>query len=129
MVWFLQVYVDSLVKKAYDNWMHVIEYDGKSLLDFKQNQGIVASQNDVPSSQQEFLNSYDHQVTLPIMSVPVPSEQPVMDSGPIVGGTLLTFRTIRMHMNRIEVKVGELLECCTVAVTCLNLNHEEVFLS
>ncbi|KAG6754799.1 hypothetical protein POTOM_040597 [Populus tomentosa] len=53
---------------------------------FKQNQGIVASQNDVPSSQQEFLNSYDHQVTLPIMSVPVPSEQPVMDSGPIVGG-------------------------------------------
>ncbi|KAJ6978979.1 hypothetical protein D5086_022199 [Populus alba] len=81
-----KVYVDSLVKKAYENWMHVIEYDGKSLLDFKQNQGIVASQNDVPSSQQEFLNSYDHQVTLPIMSVPVPSEQPVMDSGPIVGG-------------------------------------------
>jgi hypothetical protein len=111
------------VKKAYDNWMHVIEYDGKSLLDFKQDQGIVASQND------EFLNSYDHQVTLPIMSVPVPSEQPVMDSGPIVGGMLLTFRTIIIHMNRIEVKVGELLECCTVAVTCLNLNHEEVFLS
>ncbi|KAJ6769749.1 CALMODULIN-BINDING PROTEIN [Salix purpurea] len=81
-----KLYVDSLVKKAYDNWEHVIEYDGKSLLDFKQNQGIVASQNDVPSSQLEFLNSYDHQVTLPTMSVPVPSEQPVMDSGPIVGG-------------------------------------------
>ncbi|KAG6755960.1 hypothetical protein POTOM_039374 [Populus tomentosa] len=96
---------------------------------FKQNQGIVASQNDVPSSQQEFLNSYDHQVTLPIMSVPVPSEQPVMDSGPIVGGMLLTFRTIITYTNSIEVKVGELLECCTVAVTCLNLNHEEVTLS
>ncbi|KAJ6416514.1 hypothetical protein OIU84_002387 [Salix udensis] len=81
-----KLYVDSLVKKAYDNWEHVIEYDGKSLLDFKQNQGIVASQNDVPSSQLEFLNPYDHQVTLPTMSVPVPSEQPVMDSGPIVGG-------------------------------------------
>ena len=69
------------MKKAYDNWVHVIEYDGKSLLDFKQNQGIDALQNEVPSAQQEFLNSYDHQVTLPTISVPVPSEQPVMDSG------------------------------------------------
>nr|AKT94834.1 calmodulin-binding protein 60-C [Populus tomentosa] len=81
-----KVYVDSLVKKAYDNWMHVIEYDGKSLLDFKMNQGIDALQNEVPSVQQEFLNSYDHQVTLPTISVPVPSEQPVMDSGLTVGG-------------------------------------------
>ncbi|KAB5533945.1 hypothetical protein DKX38_017031 [Salix brachista] len=103
-----KLYVDSLVKKAYDNWEHVIEYDGKSLLDFKQNQGIVASQNDVPSSQLEFLNSYDHQATLPTMSVPVPSEQPVMDSGPIVGGMLLKFRTIIIHMNSIEVKNGNL---------------------
>ncbi|XP_011001128.1 PREDICTED: uncharacterized protein LOC105108501 [Populus euphratica] len=81
-----KVYVDSLVKKAYDNWMHVIEYDGKSLLDFKMNQGIDALKNEVPSVQQEFLNSYDHQVTLPTIPVPVPSEQPVMDSGLTVGG-------------------------------------------
>ncbi|CAK7350701.1 unnamed protein product [Dovyalis caffra] len=81
-----KIYVDSLVKKAYDNWMDVVEYDGKSLPDFKQNQGIVASQNDVPSVQQEFLNSYDHQGTLPSISVPVPSEHPVMHSGPTVGG-------------------------------------------
>ncbi|KAG6778678.1 hypothetical protein POTOM_015020 [Populus tomentosa] len=50
------------------------------------NQGIDALQNEVPSVQQEFLNSYDHQVTLPTISVPVPSEQPVMDSGLTVGG-------------------------------------------
>ncbi|KAL9355567.1 hypothetical protein Peur_053537 [Populus x canadensis] len=81
-----KVYVDSLVKKAYDNWMHAIEYDGKSLLDFKMNQGIDALQNEVPCVQQEFLNSYDHQVTLPTIPVPVPSEQPVMDSGLTVGG-------------------------------------------
>jgi hypothetical protein len=98
MVWFLQVYVDSLVKKAYDNWMHAIEYDGKSLLDFKMNQGIDALQNEVPSVQQEFLNSYDHQVTLPTISVPVPSEQPVMDSGLTVGGMLLNFQTIIIHI-------------------------------
>lgn len=28
----VQVYVDSLVKKAYDNWDQVVEYDGKSFL-------------------------------------------------------------------------------------------------
>jgi hypothetical protein len=39
---------------AYDTWMHVIEHDGKTLLDLKQNQGVIASQNDVPSGQQEF---------------------------------------------------------------------------
>ncbi|KAL0398662.1 UNVERIFIED_CONTAM: Calmodulin-binding protein 60 B [Sesamum radiatum] len=31
-----KVFVDTLVKKAYENWMHVIEYDGKSLLGFDQ---------------------------------------------------------------------------------------------
>ncbi|EEF37695.1 calmodulin binding protein, putative [Ricinus communis] len=80
------VYVDGLVKKAYENWMHVIEYDGKTLLDFKQNENIVASQTDNPICQEDFLNSYDHQVTLPTLSVPVPPEQPAMDSGPTVGG-------------------------------------------
>ncbi|KAJ6706983.1 CALMODULIN-BINDING PROTEIN 60 D-LIKE [Salix viminalis] len=31
--------IRSLVKRAYDNWMHVIEYDGRSFPDLKQNQG------------------------------------------------------------------------------------------
>jgi hypothetical protein len=94
MAWFFQIYVDSLVKKAYDNWMHVIEYDGNSLLDFKQHQGVAASQNDVPSGHQDFLNPYDHQDSLPTISVPVPSEQPVVHSSPAIGGTLLKFKTI-----------------------------------
>ncbi|KAJ9168926.1 hypothetical protein P3X46_020402 [Hevea brasiliensis] len=81
-----KVYVDELVKKAYENWMHVIEYDGKTLLDFKQNQNIASSQSDLPAGQQDFLSSYEHQVTLPTLSVPVPTEQPSMDSGPSVGG-------------------------------------------
>ncbi|KAJ6725084.1 CALMODULIN-BINDING PROTEIN [Salix viminalis] len=81
-----KVYVDSLVNKAYDNWTHVMEYDGNSLLDFKQHQGVAASQNDVPSGQQDFLNPYDHQDSLPTISVPVPSQQPVVHSGPTIGG-------------------------------------------
>lgn len=31
----LQLFADELVKKAYDNWMYVIEYDGKALLNPK----------------------------------------------------------------------------------------------
>lgn len=31
----LQLFADALVKKAYDNWMYVIEYDGKCLLNPK----------------------------------------------------------------------------------------------
>ncbi|KAG9159301.1 hypothetical protein Leryth_019900 [Lithospermum erythrorhizon] len=32
-----KVFVDNLVKKAYDNWNEVVEYDGKSLLGVKEN--------------------------------------------------------------------------------------------
>ncbi|XP_050213717.1 calmodulin-binding protein 60 D-like [Mercurialis annua] len=81
-----KVYVDGLAKKAYENWMHVIEYDSKTLLDFKQDENGISSQIDNPTGQQDYLNSYEHQVTLPTLSVPVSSEQPVMDSGPTVGG-------------------------------------------
>ncbi|KAJ4825107.1 Calmodulin-binding protein 60 B [Turnera subulata] len=81
-----KVYVDSLVKKAYENWMHVIEYDGKSLLDL-QNQSMVSSQTDVSQGQQDFSNSYDHQHTLPSLSVPLPSDQPALVPGTAaVGG-------------------------------------------
>lgn len=31
----LQLFADALVKKAYDNWMYVIEYDGKGLFNPK----------------------------------------------------------------------------------------------
>jgi hypothetical protein len=31
----LQLFADALVKKAYDNWMYVIEYDGKALVNPK----------------------------------------------------------------------------------------------
>ncbi|XP_011043291.1 PREDICTED: uncharacterized protein LOC105138780 isoform X4 [Populus euphratica] len=94
-----KIYVDSLVNKAYDNWMHVMEYDGNSLLDFKQHQGVAASQNDVPSGQQDFLNPYDHQDSLPTISVPVPSEQPVVHSGPAIGGSQ-GFCTSNLNLHR-----------------------------
>ncbi|KAG5516789.1 hypothetical protein RHGRI_037513 [Rhododendron griersonianum] len=82
--WFLQVYVDSLVKKAYDNWMHVIEYDGKSLLGFKQNQNSVASQSDITVGPQDYSNSFDSQLALPSLSAAIPQQHsmnPVLTVG------------------------------------------------
>ncbi|KAL2473275.1 Calmodulin-binding protein 60 B [Forsythia ovata] len=75
-----KVVVDTLVKKAYDNWMHVIEYDAKSLLGFDQNKGSVGSQID-PKDQS---NSFDQ---LRLEST-VPVEHPSMDlnSGLSIGG-------------------------------------------
>ncbi|CAH8275351.1 unnamed protein product [Arabidopsis lyrata] len=41
-----KVYVDGLVKKAYENWNQVVEYEGKSLLNFNQPERLDISQTD-----------------------------------------------------------------------------------
>ncbi|WCJ26940.1 Calmodulin-binding protein [Euphorbia peplus] len=81
-----KVYVDELVQKAYQNWMHVLEYDSKMLLDCNQNDNVVASQTDNPSDQQSFLNSYNQQNTLPVLSAPASSEKHAIDIGAVLGG-------------------------------------------
>lgn len=83
--WFLQVFVDNLVKKAYDNWMHVIEYDGKSLLGFEQNQNSVASRSGMTVGPQDHTLSFDSQLTLPSLSAAIP-QQPSMNPVLTVGG-------------------------------------------
>ncbi|GAY34358.1 hypothetical protein CUMW_011060 [Citrus unshiu] len=81
-----KVHVDTLVKKAYDNWMHVIEYDGKSLLGFTQNKSVDAPPTDFQTGPPNYTNPFSQQLALPTLSVPVPPEQPSMDSGLTVGG-------------------------------------------
>ncbi|KAG4113321.1 hypothetical protein ERO13_D13G216100v2 [Gossypium hirsutum] len=78
-----KVYVDSLVKKAYDNWNQVIEYDGKSLLNFKQNRWSSA-RNEFQIGELDYTSSVDNQMQLPRVPVPVPTEQ--VHSGLQVGG-------------------------------------------
>ncbi|PPD76077.1 hypothetical protein GOBAR_DD26994 [Gossypium barbadense] len=75
-----KVYVDTLVKKAYDNWHQVIEYDGKSLLNFKQNRRSSA-RNEPQTDAIGYPNALDHQLQLPVA---VPTEQ--VHSGPQAGG-------------------------------------------
>ncbi|KAJ6803453.1 calmodulin-binding protein 60 C-like [Iris pallida] len=82
-----KVFVDTLVNKAYDNWMHVIEYDGKALLNLKQNRKAVNSANKAPSVSANY-PSYDQQVSQAQLSVPVASVHPPKDSGIAVGGTI-----------------------------------------
>ncbi|KAI3456330.1 hypothetical protein Pfo_012993 [Paulownia fortunei] len=76
-----KVFVDTLVKKAYDNWMHVIEYDGKSLLGFDQNKNSDASQNDLRLHAQDQPTSFD-QFSLPSL----PASVPAMNPGLTIGG-------------------------------------------
>lgn len=78
--------MDTLVKKAYDNWDQVIDYDGKSLLNFKQNKRLSASRNELQTGQIGYSNALDHQMQLPRLPASVPIEQLPMQSGLQVGG-------------------------------------------
>lgn len=83
-----KVHVDTLVKKAYENWMHVIEYDGKSLLNYNQNRTLGMSQHQVPVSSHDYSisNSLDQQISTPSLPVHVPTGHHSMDPGATVGG-------------------------------------------
>ncbi|XWS12726.1 hypothetical protein CRYUN_Cryun37aG0115100 [Craigia yunnanensis] len=100
-----KVYVDALVKKAYENWMHVIEYDGKSLLGSNEDDSAGASQANVPMDPQGYPSSINLQQTLPSLSDPDPSEQPPMGSGLNVGGygdsmaARLSMQSQNLHLN------------------------------
>ncbi|XP_026380514.1 calmodulin-binding protein 60 D-like [Papaver somniferum] len=76
-----KVYVDALVKRAYENWTQVIEYDGQALLSFYQNKELcAASESEV---QQDHHNQQGSLLTFPV-SVPPP--QPSPPSGLAIGG-------------------------------------------
>lgn len=78
--------MDTLVKKAYDNWMHVVEYDGQSLINYNQNKTLGNPQPQLPMGPHDYSNSLDPQISIPSLPVPVPAVQPSMDSGVAVGG-------------------------------------------
>ncbi|XP_074328493.1 calmodulin-binding protein 60 D-like [Apium graveolens] len=84
-----KVFVDTLVTKAYDNWMHVIEYDGNSLLSSKVHRDSSSLGSGITTGPHAYFSSNDHQLSLPALSslpVAVPPEQPSLNPGPVVGG-------------------------------------------
>ncbi|KAL9236722.1 hypothetical protein vseg_011358 [Gypsophila vaccaria] len=79
-----KIYADGLIKKAYDNWMHVVEYDGKSLLSLKQNKNDGVTRIEAPMTQPN--NYYNHQVSYPSLPVPAAPEPPSVDPSLKIGG-------------------------------------------
>lgn len=64
--------------------MHVVEYDGKALLNFKQNKKSVTTRNDTRLASSSYTAQYDQQSTEQSASIPVHVEQPSMDR--VAGG-------------------------------------------
>ncbi|KAK9715523.1 hypothetical protein RND81_06G170600 [Saponaria officinalis] len=82
-----KVYVDTLVKKAYDNWHQVVEFDGKALINSKQTRRTRASHNQNAMNSISYPNALmDNQ--LPLARLPIPSlnEQQLMDNSVIPPG-------------------------------------------
>lgn len=80
------------MKKAYDNWMHVIEYDGNSLLSSKVHRDSGSLGSGIKTGPHVYLSSTDPQLSLPSLPsfpVAVPPEQPSMNPGHVVGGKKL----------------------------------------
>ncbi|MCL7026853.1 hypothetical protein MKW94_014495 [Papaver nudicaule] len=74
-----KVYVDALVKRAYENWTQVIDYDGQALLSFYQNKQLCGA------SEAEVRQDYQNQQES-LLTFPVPAPQPSAPSGLTVSG-------------------------------------------
>ncbi|GAA0154573.1 hypothetical protein LIER_12515 [Lithospermum erythrorhizon] len=81
-----KVFVDSLVKKAYDNWNQVVEYDGKSFLGFKQNDDSSLNKNDLQAGPVNHSSTSDHQFQSPRLPVALPSEPSSVEYSMLMGG-------------------------------------------
>jgi hypothetical protein len=71
----LQIYADGLVKKAYEDWMHVVEYDGKALLSFKQKKKSVTTRSDTAAAATNSPVSYGSSNTHKQLSQPAKAGQ------------------------------------------------------
>ncbi|CAH9147972.1 unnamed protein product [Cuscuta epithymum] len=79
-----KVFVDSLVKKAYENWNQVVEYDGKTLLSFK-NKKV---RHELPISTADYSNSLNNQrLQQPRLPSPGQNEHSVLDPVVLIAGS------------------------------------------
>jgi len=70
--------------------MHVIEYDGKSLINDIEDKTLDTAHPPAPMTSNEYSNSLQH-IPIPL---PVHAGQPSMDSGVTVGGTYFLAKII-----------------------------------
>jgi len=82
-----KVFVDSLVKKAYDNWMSVIEYDGKALVGPRSNKKGNSSRSEASMPTMAYSAAYSQQAPLTREPVAMHPEQAPGNAGLTVGGS------------------------------------------
>lgn len=110
------------MKKAYDNWTQVIEYDSKSFLGFDQNKSPDA-QNDHRIQSQYQPNSFDH-LTLPTLPASDHVEHSPVTPGLAVRGNqkhgLMHFRDNYFESGPIfPWKVAYIFSCDVLGISSL----------
>ncbi|KAK3011450.1 hypothetical protein RJ639_011148, partial [Escallonia herrerae] len=91
----------SNTAKAYENWNQVVEYDGKSLLSFKQPK--KPSQNELPIGSLDYSNPVNNHLLPPRMPISVSLETSSMDPSLLIGDV----RTgIRCYPTKIPLPVS-----------------------
>uniref|UniRef100_A0A0E0JWA4 Uncharacterized protein n=1 Tax=Oryza punctata TaxID=4537 RepID=A0A0E0JWA4_ORYPU len=68
-----KLFADALVKKAYDNWMYAIEYDGKALLNSKPKKKAAPTGQAEAHSPLSQPASYDQRISSASMTGPSPA--------------------------------------------------------
>lgn len=86
----LQVYADALVKKAYEDWIHAVEYDGKALLSFKQKKKSITTRSDTVAASTSNSASYGSASSQKQSPLPTKSGQPSSAGTANEGGMLIS---------------------------------------
>ncbi|KAM7511721.1 hypothetical protein LguiB_010596 [Lonicera macranthoides] len=81
-----RVYVDTLLKKAYENWNQVVEYDGKSLISFKEEKGSSGSHNELLFGPIDYPSALNNQLP-PHIPVSVASDPSLINSNFLMRGS------------------------------------------
>lgn len=97
--------MDTWVKKAYDNWSQVVEYDGKSLLNLSQMKKSSTS-TDPPLSPINFPNTLDNQIPPQRFPASVPPE-PLVDQTVLAGGQHRLTESKYFHCSRYLVTIDD----------------------
>ncbi|CAI9098542.1 OLC1v1035208C2 [Oldenlandia corymbosa var. corymbosa] len=102
-----KVYVDGLVKKAYENWSQVIEYDGKTLLNFKQNKKPNGPRNELPVGPIDYPNALENQLGASRLPMSVQSEPSSLDSNMFAGiYPFIPYSTAERKINFIVLELS-----------------------
>lgn len=98
--------MDTLVKKAYDNWSQVVEYDGKSLVSFKQSKRSNVSRNEYSVGSIEYPRSSNNQLMPPRVPLVGSSDSTSVDSNLLLGGKIkLPSFLLLLFLNKITIKL------------------------